>query len=175
MLNRGGCVQIHYFAPKITRVHTSYWYPRKLHTYTGIFPMKITGYSRQNIFFWKRVSSRRCHWLVSLDEFFSKKNLLEVANNSINSQPPIHCSSLRKLYLYFLSIWMEYEHGDRFPFYFEPNLIPFGSKFKGKLSPRSYPIQHERKWKYSFLSAETAVCMQVNACAAHREIFSKSY
>ena len=26
------------------------------------------------------------------------------------------------------------------------------SKSKGKLSPRSYPIQCERKWKYSFLS-----------------------
>ena len=25
-------------------------------------------------------------------------------------------------------------------------------KLKGKLSPRSYPIQLERKWKYSFLS-----------------------
>ena len=28
----------------------------------------------------------------------------------------------------------------------------FGSRLKGKLSPRSYPIQCERKWKYSFLS-----------------------
>ena len=34
----------------------------------------------------------------------------------------------------------------------EPNGIPFGSKSKGKLSPRSYPIQCERKWKYNFLS-----------------------
>ena len=37
----------------------------------------------------------------------------------------------------------------------EPNGISFGSKSKGKLSPRSYPIQCERKWKYSFLSVET--------------------
>ena len=36
-----------------------------------------------------------------------------------------------------------------FPF---TNGIPFGSKSKGKLSPRSYPIQCERKWKHSFLS-----------------------
>ena len=47
---------------------------------------------------------------------------------------------------------MAYDRGDSFPFRFsEPNGIPFGSKSKGKLSPRSYPIQFERKWKYSFL------------------------
>ena len=44
------------------------------------------------------------------------------------------------------------DRGDSFPYNFEPNGIPFGSKSKGKLSPRSYPIQHERKRKYSFLS-----------------------
>ena len=48
---------------------------------------------------------------------------------------------------------MGYDRGDSFPIDFEPNGIPFGSKSKGKLSPRSYPIQCERKWKYSFLSA----------------------
>ena len=47
---------------------------------------------------------------------------------------------------------MGYGRGDRFPFDSEPNGIPFGSKSKGKLSPRSYPIQCERKWKYIFLS-----------------------
>ena len=36
--------------------------------------------------------------------------------------------------------------------HFEQNGIPFGSKSKGKLSPRSYPNQCERKWKYSFCS-----------------------
>ena len=30
----------------------------------------------------------------------------------------------------------------------------FLSKSKGKLSPRSYPIQCERKWKHSFLSSQ---------------------
>ena len=45
---------------------------------------------------------------------------------------------------------MGYDRGDRFPFDFEPNGIPFGSKSKAKLSPRSYPIQCERKWKHSF-------------------------
>ena len=47
---------------------------------------------------------------------------------------------------------MEYGCGDSFPFDFEQNGIPFGSKSKGKLSPRSYPIRFERKRKYSFLS-----------------------
>ena len=47
---------------------------------------------------------------------------------------------------------MGYDRGDSFPVDFEPNEIPFGSKSKGKLSPRSYPIQCERNWKYSFLS-----------------------
>ena len=47
---------------------------------------------------------------------------------------------------------MGYDRGDSFTFDFEPNGFPFGSKSKGKLSPRSYPIQYERKWKCSFLS-----------------------
>ena len=47
---------------------------------------------------------------------------------------------------------MGYDRGDSFPFDFEPNGISFGSKSKGKLSPRSYPIQGERKCKYRFLS-----------------------
>ena len=63
-----------------------------------------------------------------------------------------HAAALRKLYFHFLSHWMGYDRGDSFPFNFEPNGNPFGSKSKGKLSPRSYPIQCERKWKYSFLS-----------------------
>ena len=32
---------------------------------------------------------------------------------------------------------MGYDRGDSFPFDFEPNGDPFGSKFKRKLSPRS--------------------------------------
>ena len=51
---------------------------------------------------------------------------------------------------------MGYYYGDSFPFDFEPNGKPFGSKSKGKLSPRSYPIQVERKWNTSFLNAHTA-------------------
>ena len=47
---------------------------------------------------------------------------------------------------------MAYNRGDSFPFDFEPNRIPFGSKSREKLSIRSYPIQSERKWKCSFHS-----------------------
>ena len=47
---------------------------------------------------------------------------------------------------------MGYDRGDSFAFDFEPNGIPFGSKSKRKLSPRSYPIQFEREWNTSFLS-----------------------
>ena len=48
---------------------------------------------------------------------------------------------------------MGYDRGDSFPFDVEPNGNPFGSKSKGKLSPRSYRIQCERNWMHSFLSA----------------------
>ena len=33
---------------------------------------------------------------------------------------------------------MEYDRGDSFPIDFEPNGTPFGSKSKGKLSPRNH-------------------------------------
>ena len=44
---------------------------------------------------------------------------------------------------------MGYDRGDRFPFDFESNGIPFGSRSEIKLSARSYPIQFERKWNTS--------------------------
>ena len=43
--------------------------------------------------------------------------------------------TLRKQLFNFLSIRMGYDHGDSFPFDFEPNGFPFGSKSKVKLSP----------------------------------------
>ena len=52
---------------------------------------------------------------------------------------------------------MGYDRSDSFPFDFEPNGIPFGSKSKGELSPRPYPIQLERKWKYSFFNVRVKV------------------
>ena len=56
---------------------------------------------------------------------------------------------------------MGYDRGDSFPFDFEPNGNPFGSKSKGNLSPRSYPIQCERKWNTSFLSVELVISIPV--------------
>ena len=50
---------------------------------------------------------------------------------------------------------MGYDRGESFPFDSEPNGYHFGSKLKGKWSPRSYPIQFERKWNTSFLSVAT--------------------
>ena len=40
---------------------------------------------------------------------------------------------------------MGYDRGYSFPFDFEKNGIPFGSKSKGKLSSPSYPIQFEKE------------------------------
>ena len=45
---------------------------------------------------------------------------------------------------------MEYDRGDSFPFDFKSSGFPFGSKSKGKMSPRSNPIQHERKGNIVF-------------------------
>ena len=61
---------------------------------------------------------------------------------------------------------MGYDRGDSFPFNFEPNGVPFGSKSKWKVSPRSYHIQCERKWKFSFLSASN--CSALLFWSAHK-------
>ena len=52
-----------------------------------------------------------------------------------------YVTALGKLYFHLLSNRMGYDRGECFSFDFEPNGIPFGSKSKGKLSPRSYHIQ----------------------------------
>ena len=56
---------------------------------------------------------------------------------------------------------MRYDRGDSFPFEFQPKGIPFGSKSKEKVSPRSYPIQFERKWNTSFLSVSLKLNVQI--------------
>jgi len=58
---------------------------------------------------------------------------------------------------------MGYDRGESFPFDFEPNGIPIGSKAKGIPSPGSYPIQCERK--NNFLSAITCNGHQPSARA----------
>ena len=80
--------------------------------------------------------------------------------------------SLRKLYFIFLSYRMGYDHDDNFPFNFEPNGIPFGSISKGKLSPGSYPIQWERKIKYSFLRVPLTFRDYIQMKEIHFEINS---
>ena len=69
---------------------------------------------------------------------------------------------------------MGYDRGDSFPFDFETNGIPFGSKSKGKLSPRSYPIQFVRKWKYSFLSAVTVPMVTLQSRKSSGTFFDKT-
>ena len=64
---------------------------------------------------------------------------------------------------------MGYDCGDSFPFDYEPNGVPFGSKSKGKLSPRSYPIQFERKWNTNFLSVCPGSYIFIPGC---RQVFS---
>ena len=57
---------------------------------------------------------------------------------------PAH-SILRKLNFHFLSNWMGYDRGGSFLFDFEPNGISLVQNLMGKLSPRSYSIEFERK------------------------------
>ena len=63
---------------------------------------------------------------------------------------------------------MGYDRDDSFPFYFEPNGIPFGSKSKGKLLPCSCPIQCERKWNTSFLSVRVGCISVLLVLRSHR-------
>ena len=62
---------------------------------------------------------------------------------------------------------MGYDRWGRFPLDFEPDGIPFGSKLKGKHSPRSYRIEFEIKKKCSFLSMRglrvTLLCAETSA------------
>ena len=55
---------------------------------------------------------------------------------------------------------MEYDHGDSVPFDSEPNEISIGLESKGKLSPRSYSIQFERKWQSIFLSVKLSLYLK---------------
>ena len=60
---------------------------------------------------------------------------------------------------------MGYDRGDSFLFDFEPNGISFHSKSKGKLSPRSYHIQFERKSR--FLSAQWSTFLRQGRVFPH--------
>ena len=90
-------------------------------------------------------------------------------------------ASLRKLIVFhFPSNWMRSDSGDSFPFDFEPNGFPFGSKSKGKLSPRSDLIQFERRWNtISFLSVHWRSNTPASALGppifAHRCVFATKF
>ena len=58
---------------------------------------------------------------------------------------------------------MGYDRDDSFPFNFEPNLNPFGSKSKGKLSPRSFPFNVKANGNIVF-----SVCVTPRDCSAFR-------
>ena len=68
-----------------------------------------------------------------------------------NNFASIHHFTFRKIFFFFSNL-KQYDRGDSFLYDFQTNGIPFGLKPKGKLSPRSYPIQYKTNWKYSFLS-----------------------
>ena len=71
---------------------------------------------------------------------------------------------------------MGYDRGDSLLFDFVSNGILFGSKSKGKLLPRSYPIQCERKWKHSFFSAWALIPnWETNLGFPRGSIFSAKY
>ena len=83
---------------------------------------------------------------------------------------PLKCA-LRIPYFLFLSNLMGSDRSDSFPFDFEPHGIPFGSKSKGKLLPRSDPIQFERKQKYGFLSVLCASNIFIARCSFQDKIY----
>ena len=93
---------------------------------------------------------------VYIREKIYTRALSVVYNRMYMGRNEICCMYSYLLYLYsyfiFFKIEWDYSRGDSFPFDFEPNGNPFGSKSERKLSSRSHPIQYERKRKYSFLS-----------------------
>ena len=52
---------------------------------------------------------------------------------------------LRAIFSVFVKDWNGAIFFDSFPFDFEPNVIPYGSKSKGKLSHRSHSVQLAKK------------------------------
>ena len=133
------------------------WFWPKLHDASLKFNLKMKLYYDYLIFLLNQNQSENYAPNQILVHLFRKRNPIICVQREIwmfrNLFDRPRSSTLRKLVFYFLSNWMGYDRGDNFPLDFEPNGFPFGSKSKGKLSPRSYPIQCERKWKYSFLSA----------------------
>ena len=77
--------------------------------------------------------------------------LIQMEFNLVKNQMD-NCFDCEYMTVDFYLLFYIRQFGDSFLFDFERNGIPFGSNSKGKLWPRSCPIQCDRKWKYSFLS-----------------------
>ena len=96
-----------------------------------------------------------------------KNRIMSISRNIGNTILCVaHYSMLREIDFWFISNWKEYDRSDSFSSDYQPNGFSFGSKSKVKLSPRSYSIQFERKWKYSFFSvAEPDFLPDIYSCA----------
>ena len=81
------------------------------------------------------------------------RKYIELHSGTFSRDSVPETATLRKLVFHFLSNWIGYDRGDSFPFDFEPNGILFGYKSKGKLSPRSNPIQFDKNWNTNFVNA----------------------
>ena len=75
---------------------------------------------------------------------FNREIFLWVSNEEIQQDSEknfcecTHFTLRAKIHIHFLSNWMEYDRGDSFPFDFELNGIPSGTKWKGNLFMHVY-------------------------------------
>ena len=92
--------------------------------------------------------------------------------------------TLEKVYLGFLSNWKEYDCGDGFPFEYELNRFPFGSKSKGNsLFPlhsfqfaRHHNFQMKKAMNKNFFSRENIILVQrIFSCIFHRSKLTPDY
>ena len=60
--------------------------------------------------------------------FKTEEKIGHLLSSYIQISRELESSTLRKLYFQLLSNWMGYNRGDSFPFDFDPNGFPFGSK-----------------------------------------------
>ena len=93
----------------------------------------------QTEFRWIHNQKENGHCIRSYSfQFESNQKIISLKVSGLPPKWNMFTHKLRKLCFHFFSHWMGYDRGDSFDF--EPNGIPFGSKSKGKLSSRLYPI-----------------------------------
>ena len=92
---------------------------------------------------------------ISQDDKMNKEQFIEIYKKDLVSGDfrKTTCSEKTSIVFPF-----KFFKADSFLFDFESNGIPFDSKSKGNLSPRSYPIQFQRKCNTSFLSVPREKC-----------------